>query len=317
MAFNYNGAAVDDLAILANVDYVDRVNRAIDHVTRNLEGPLRLEDVAKVACFSSFHFHRIFRSLTGETLAQFVRRVRLERALYLMAHRPDTSLTEIGLACGFASSSEFSRAFRGHYGVPPRLFDVDRLRSTRREAIEATLIAQGGHRVRSLPPGENPDGFAVRLRDVPARRVAYLRVHKAFESGVVATATARLLAWARARGLEGGQWLGYMWEDPEIVAPELCRYDVAVELPAGAAVDGEVSVAEFPPMKLAELEVKGPIELELRALQWLYRSWLPSSGWAPDHQPCFEAWNGEPFAHGLIHFELRVQLAVVDAATPP
>ena len=36
-----------------------------------------------------------------------------------------------------------------------------------------------------------------------------------------------------------------------------------------------------------------------------------------DHQPMFEAWNGEPFAHGLEHFELRVQLAVVDAATPP
>jgi AraC family transcriptional regulator len=49
----------------------------------------------------------------------------------------------------------------------------------------------------------------------------------------------------------------------------------------------------------------------------LYRSWLPRSGYVPDHQPMFEAWNGEPFAHGLEHFELRVQLAVVDAATPP
>jgi hypothetical protein len=37
----------------------------------------------------------------------------------------------------------------------------------------------------------------------------------------------------------------------------------------------------------------------------------------PDHQPMFEAWNGEPFAHGHEHFELRVQLAVVDAATAP
>lgn len=44
---------------------------------------------------------------------------------------------------------------------------------------------------------------------------------------------------------------------------------------------------------------------------------VPRSGYVPDHQPMFEAWNGEPFARGLEHFELRVELAVVDAAMAP
>ena len=69
-----------DLPDLANLDYVQRVNRAIDHVTRNLAQPLQLEDVAKVAAFSTFHLHRIFRALVGETLLEFVKRTRLERA---------------------------------------------------------------------------------------------------------------------------------------------------------------------------------------------------------------------------------------------
>ena len=55
----------------------------------------------------------------GETLASFVKRVRLERSVYLLSHRENASLTDIALACGFASSSNFSRCFRGHYGVPP------------------------------------------------------------------------------------------------------------------------------------------------------------------------------------------------------
>ena len=75
-----------DLPDLANLDYVDRVNRAIDHITRNLAEPLQLEDVARVACFSPYHFHRIFRALVGETLHDFVKRVRLERAVFLMSH---------------------------------------------------------------------------------------------------------------------------------------------------------------------------------------------------------------------------------------
>jgi AraC family transcriptional regulator len=83
------------------------------------------------------------------------------------------------------------------------------------------------------------------------------------------------------------------------------------------AVDADVNVAVFPAMTVAELAITGSIDLELRALGWLYRTWLPRSGYVPDHQPMFEAWNGEPFAHGLEHFELRIQLAVVDAATAP
>jgi AraC family transcriptional regulator len=304
------------LSNLANVAYVDRVNRAIDHVTRNLAEPIKLEDVARVACFSSFHFHRIFRAVVGETLAQFVKRVRLERALYLLSHRPDTNLTEVALACGFSSSSDFSRSFRSHFGVPPRVFDVERFRESRREAMLASLVLDEDGRLRRLPSGENPDAFIVRLRDLPARRVAYARVHKPYEGGHVVTAAADLVAWARERGLAGGQWLGYQWDDPEIVALDKCRYDVGVEIPDAADVRGAVSVTEFPAMKVAEIDIAGSIELELRALHWLYGGWLPTSGWAPDHQPCFEAWYGEPFAHGMTHFELRVQLAVVDASIP-
>lgn len=301
----------------ANDDYVERVNRAIDHVTRNLAEPLKLDDVARVACFSSFHFHRIFRALVGETLADFVKRVRLERAVFLLAHRPKATLTEIALACGFASSSDFSRSFRVHFGVPPRRFDVERHRDARREAMKAALASPDErHRLQRLPPGENPDGFTVRLRDVPPRRVAYVRVHNPYGGDGVLRASQRMLAWARERGLAGGQWLGYQWEDPEIVALEQCRYDVGLELPDGVDVRGEMSVVELPAMKLAEIDVAGPIDLEMRAIDWMYRTWLPASGWAPDHQPGFEAWNGEPFAHGVTHFDLRLQLAVVDAAKP-
>jgi AraC family transcriptional regulator len=63
--------------------------------------------------------------------------------------------------------------------------------------------------------------------------------------------------------------------------------------------------------QVAELELRGDAGLELRALDWLYTTWLPSSGFSPDHQPCFEAWIGRPFAHGTAHFELRLHLPVV------
>lgn len=300
-----------DLPDLANPHYLARVNRAIDYITGHLGESLSLEQVAQVACFSPFHFHRVFRSVVGETLHDFVKRVRIERALFLMSHDEHRSLTEIALACGFASSSDFSRSFRKRFGLPPRAFDVAEYRRRRRTEMMDALA--GGARLERLPPGENPDGFQVRLRELPARRVAYLRVFAPYASDGVGQAVQRLVGWARARGLAGGQWLGYQWDDPEIVALEQCRYDVGLELPATAVVDGELHETRFPPMTVAELSLAGPIDLEMRAIDWLYATYLPRSGYAPAEQPLFEAWDGEPFAHGTSHFTLRLQLPVIDA----
>ena len=105
--------------------YAERVNLAIDHVVGHLGEPLRLADVARAARLSPFHFHRVFQVLVGETLAEFVKRLRLERALVLMAHGPRSSLTTIALACGFSSSSDFSRCFKQRYGTAPSTFDLE------------------------------------------------------------------------------------------------------------------------------------------------------------------------------------------------
>ena len=149
-----------------------------------------------------------------------------------------------------------------------------------------------------------------------ARRVAYIRVHRPYEGDHVPQAAARLLAWADARGLADGQWLGYQWDDPEIVPLEKCRYDLGLEVPDTTVADGEVNITEFPSCLMAEIDIAGTVDVELRALDWLYLAWLPTSGYAPAHQPMFEAFNGRPFAHGGEHFELRVQLAVVDESVP-
>jgi AraC family transcriptional regulator len=63
-------------------------------------------------------------------------------------------------------------------------------------------------------------------------------------------------------------------------------------------------------MEVAETKICGSIELELRALDWLYGTWLPQSGYVPAEQPGFEAWIGRPFAHGTDYFEFFIQLPV-------
>ena len=280
---------------------------------RKLGEPLRLNEVAAAACLSPFHFHRVFKALLGETLNQFVKRQRLERALFLMSHAPRRSLTDVALDCGFSSSSDFSRSFKQRYGLAPRVFDLQTFRNARREEFGRLLSSQHGSARFTAPPvGHNPDGFEAKLRDLPARTVAYIRVLDPYRQGVAQAACERLLAWAIKRGLADGQWLGYMWDEPEIVALADCRYDVALVVD-DVRPAGEIGRFDFPPMRVAEVVLSGDIALEARAIDWLYKTWLPLSGYVPDDQPAFEAWIGRPFAHGNAHFELACQLPVKPA----
>lgn len=307
LAHRRDGTILDDRPASP---YTARVNRAIDHVMRHLGEPLRLEAVAAAAGLSPFHFHRIFKAFAGETLNDFVKRHRLERALRLMSHAPRRSLTDVALDCGFASSSDFSRSFRQRFGVAPRAFDLSSFRAGRGEALVAVLAdSQPAPSPYTVPAGANPDGFTATLRDLPARTVAYVRVHDPYRAGAVPAACERLMAWADARGAADGPWLGYMWEEPEIVSLRHCRYDVAVVVD-DAMPSGEVGRFEFPPMRVAEVSIRGDLALEARAIDWLYKTWLPASGCLPDDQPMFEAWHGRPYAHGSAHFELACQLPV-------
>lgn len=295
-----DSSAADNFA----ADYVERVNRAVDHVMVNLSEKLTLEAVARAACFSPFHFHRVFKARMGETLGEFVKRQRLERALQRMASRPRRPLTDIALDCGFASSSDFSRCFRQHYGVAPSAFDVASHRQSKREALENTGVLP------KPPAGGNSDGFIVTLRDLPPRTVAYRRVLDPWHSfDAVVKAYRELMVWAETRGVADRQWLGYMWEDPEIADSRNCRYDAAVEVD-DVCPNGLIGRFDFPAMRVAEVRIAGGLELEARACDWLFETWLPRSGYMPDDQPSFESWIGRPFAHGMSHFTLACQLPV-------
>ena len=100
-------------------EYISRINRVIDYIESNLCETLQLDDLARVATFSTYHFHRIFRAITGEALYGFIQRLRLERAAGQLAANPAKTITAIAFDCGFGSSASFSRAFREYFSTSP------------------------------------------------------------------------------------------------------------------------------------------------------------------------------------------------------
>lgn len=99
------------------VDYARRIDRVVAYLENaDLdEGVPGLETLAAEAGLSSFHFHRVFRLMTGERVGDLIRRIRLARSLPVL-QAADTSVTEAASASGYATSQAFAKALRAAAG---------------------------------------------------------------------------------------------------------------------------------------------------------------------------------------------------------
>jgi len=101
--------------------YLQGIERAVALLQRAVDRGAELPDpgqLAEAAHLSAFHFHRVYRALTGETPGGTVLRLRLLRALKLLAD-PAQPVTDAALAVGYETPQAFARAFRQAYGASP------------------------------------------------------------------------------------------------------------------------------------------------------------------------------------------------------
>lgn len=100
------------------MDGLIRMKEALDLIERKLEVRLDMEEVAKAACMSPFHFQRMFLMLTGMTVADYTRKRKLTLAAQELA-MSSSRVLEVALKYGYDSPESFAKAFRKIHGVPP------------------------------------------------------------------------------------------------------------------------------------------------------------------------------------------------------
>ena len=101
--------------------YYARINDVRQYIREHIDEPLSREVLAAVAGFSVPHFHRIFTAYVGETIASYVRRVRMERAGRKL-RMGAVDITEVALAAGYDTHAAFSKAFKQQFGLSPSEF---------------------------------------------------------------------------------------------------------------------------------------------------------------------------------------------------
>ena len=103
------------------MSYIPNILRALDYMERNLRNPISVSDVASEAAYSTFHFVRLFKALTGQTPGSYLRRRRLAEAAEELACSRKR-IIEIALDYQFQSQEAFTRAFKDCFGINPAAF---------------------------------------------------------------------------------------------------------------------------------------------------------------------------------------------------
>jgi len=273
--------------------YAARMLRVLNHIQGHLDEPLALEQLAALTHFSVQHFHRVFKGMLGETIMDYRRRIRLERAYVQLAQTTD-SVTDIGLAAGYDSLEAFSRVFRKTFGRSPT--ECRAQGWTRQFPPVPSGVHYGtGELVEFIFDESGAAIMNVRIETLPER--AILRVRQTgpyFESSMRAWNI--LCAWAGPKGLLGPSTLllGIGHDDPTVTEPAAIRYDAAITMDRPVEPDGPVLADTLPGGDYAVVTHQGPYETLEDTYRAIMGQWLPQSGREFRNCPGFEVYRNDP-----------------------
>jgi AraC family transcriptional regulator len=257
-------------------DYRRRILNVIDHLRTHLDEAPSYERLAEIACFSPFHFHRIYRGMLGETVADTVRRLRLLRAATALG-TGDRPVIEVALDAGFDSGRGFTRAFASFTGMTPSEYRRQHARIDR-----------------DLREGAPMD---VELRDLAPMRVLAMRKLGPYPE--VPRVWDALWLWMRQRELTGKitACVGIPYDNPAEVPADQIRYDACFGVSPGSEPvlsDDEVTWLDIAGGRYAVHRHVGPYTMIGEAFDRFYGLWLPQSGVTLRNAPPLEIYLNDP-----------------------
>ena len=293
----------------SNEIYRSRINKVIDYINNHLNKSISLEELAAVALFSPFHFHRIFVAVTGETVNNFTNRIRNEKAARLLKFSKK-SISEISIECGFSSTSTLSRLFKQYFEISPS--EYRKGGKIKNSKIRKDLFPVNIYHC-DLSEEELKSKFPVEIRQLPERRIAYIRVFDAFREGVVLNVFADMVDWAKKMNLFHSETIfGMSMDDPEVTPKEKYRYEVCITIPKNFEIGSEsfIETTILPRCKYAVTSVSGDLNLVAAATNYLFDSWLINSLYECEAQHALEIFLDKENICNWDHFELELCIPV-------
>lgn len=259
---------------VASRTHVQRIDKVVGYIQNHLEQSMTIDELANVACFSSYHFHRIFTAYTGEPLQVFVRRLRIQKAMKELLYS-NLSITDIALSCGYQSQTSFNKAFKQMTALSPSQF-----RQKGKMDVQLSIEKQTQYdEVLIMKP---------EFVEFSETKVLYLRLKGKYED-IAPRSWRGLFGYAKQHHLlnEDTRYFAIAHDDPNVTIKDKCRYDACLTITEEPEDLESMSIATLEQGKYAVFnheKEEGSLE---PIFNEIFSKWYPESGCELRNIPCF------------------------------
>ena len=295
-------------------DYKNRINRVFEFIDQNLESDLSLNTVAETAFFSPFHFHRVFKFVTGETLNGYVTRKRIEKSATELLHKNITT-TELAHKFGFSDNSSYSRTFKKYFGVSPTEF---KKQNPNRHSKIRQLKSKNGQ--------EYPDyekyicvinnlknwikmNAKIEIKEMPKMDLAYVSSIGAHN---LENAYGTLMQWATPKGLMNDQtkMITVYHDSFKFTEANKVRMSASILLDKDVETNGEIGRTSIKAGKF----IVGSFEIRLNEFEKSWTGlfvWMSENGYRKADREPFEIYhnnfNEHPQRKAIVDFYIPIE----------
>lgn len=261
---------------------------AVDFIEANLDQNITLDDVARAAGYSAFHFARMFRAISGLSVMGYIRRRRLSLAAQRLLSE-EVRLIELALDCGFESQEAFTRAFKRAFGMTPGEYrkHTDPIRFGFQHVLSRDLLHHFKENMTVEPkivehPGFKAVGVADYFTQDTTDRIGDL--WRSFNTRV-----------GEISNMTGDLFFGICDDFDEKSGSSKFRYTAAAEVTEFGDLPEGMDAKEIGPQKYAVFthKVTSPdLSADFKAtLNYIWGTWFPQSNYERVPAPDFELYD--------------------------
>jgi len=291
--------------------HLRQLQEGIDYVEAHLESDIELADVARAAGLSQWHFQRIFKALTHETLKTYIRSRRFAKALEQLAGTR-LSVLDIALAAGYDTQESFTRAFKDCFRLTPSQYRRMGNRSlfVRKIRLDESYLAHLRHNV-SLAP---------QIEARPAMRMVGLPTdYYGIDSEKNNLGQKLPPLWGRflprlheiANAVPGVCYGVVLPAGPHT---EQLRYLACTEVQGAGDVPPGMAAMEIPASTYARFTHRGAAQNVDATVNYIYGSWLMSAGRSHTLGPDLEIYGAQyhpTSEQSVMHYAVPVHAPAV------
>jgi AraC family transcriptional regulator len=258
--------------------HFEQINLALAYINSHYNTHISVDELAKISGYSIFHFHRIFKDITGESVNEYIKNTRLEKSSNLLVYNQHKTIDDISSQVGFSTATGFSSAFKKRFSMSPKEW------------------RNGGYALNPLNIDNKystldiDDSIIINEPKIVNREILpilYMRVY-GYEDDM-SSVWNRLFDWCEFNDVlkKEHRFFGVFHNHPSFIPYDKARYLACVEVKGDVYRSGEVGRCRILDGKFARFEFRCTTLELYKMIHHAYIKWLPDSGYELRNFPSY------------------------------